>query len=169
MGWQTIRIISNRMIFAWWKATLLSNGRSRKTGVVLPDTFVLIPHCTRNVQMSHILLSSDAAVCQSGVCSRRNSCTSKRTKSTRNVQISLLLDQTRGVWFTLGRDDFFKTFRRTCFRVSVTKRNCPVCIGNFHHVSHTPQDKHLCDRISYRVWKWAIWVPCSSYLIKCKS
>ena len=49
--------------------------------------------------------------------------------------------------YVLGRDDFFKTFRRTRFRVSVTKRNFPVCMEDFHHVSHTPHQYHPCDRI----------------------
>ena len=30
----------------------------------------------------------------------------------------------------VGRHDFFKTFWCTCFSVSVTKRNCPVCMGD---------------------------------------
>ena len=51
-----------------------------------------------------------------------------------------------GQWI-VGRDDFFKTFRRTRFRVSVTKRNFPVCMEDFHHVSHTPHQYHPCDRI----------------------
>ena len=52
--------------------------------------------------------------------------------------------------YAIGRDDFFKTFRRTCFIVSVTKRDCPVYMEDFQHVSHTPQEYHPCDRIFYR-------------------
>ena len=69
----------------------------------------------------------------------------------------------------VGRDDFFKTFRRTRFRVSVTKRNFPVCMLDFHHVSYIPRQYHLCDRIFLREQKRAIWVLCSSYLIQCVS